>query len=87
MLSAWFLIDAIADILPIREGHVVSSNNQCSTHARQFVEEGTGLAVVAAKEILDRLKGTISLKCKEEGGACFTCRLPISGKPLVNRDN
>lgn len=86
-LPAWFLIDAIADILPICEGHVTSSNNQCSNNARQFVEEGTGLALVVVKEILDRLKGSISVQSKVGEGTCVTCRLPISGKPLAMRDN
>lgn len=47
-----------------------------SADARQFVEEGTGLGLVVVKEILNRLKGTISVKSKPGEGTCFTCRLP-----------
>ena len=47
-----------------------------SAHAKQFVEEGTGLGLVVVKEILDRLKGTISVKSSPDAGSTFTCRLP-----------
>ena len=47
-----------------------------SANAKQFVEEGTGLGLVVVKEILDRLKGTISVKSTPGEGTCFTCRLP-----------
>ena len=47
-----------------------------SANARQFVEEGTGLGLVVVKEILNRLKGTISVKSTPGEGTCFTCRLP-----------
>ncbi len=47
-----------------------------SANARQFVEEGTGLGLVVVKEILKRLKGTISVKSTPDEGTCFTCRLP-----------
>lgn len=47
-----------------------------SADARQFVEEGTGLGLVVVKEILNRLKGTISVKSRPGEGTCFTCRLP-----------
>ena len=47
-----------------------------SANAKQFVEEGTGLGLVVVKEILDQLKGTISVKSTPDEGTCFTCRLP-----------
>ncbi len=47
-----------------------------SANAKQFVEEGTGLGLVVVKEILDRLKGTISVKSTPGEGSIFTCRLP-----------
>ncbi len=47
-----------------------------SANAKQFVEEGTGLGLVVVKEILDRLKGTISVKSTMGEGSTFTCRLP-----------
>ena len=47
-----------------------------SAKARQFVEEGTGLGLVVVKEILNRLKGTISVKSTPGAGTSFTCRLP-----------
>jgi len=47
-----------------------------SANAKALVEEGTGLGLVVVKEILDRLKGTISVKSKPGAGSIFTCRLP-----------
>ena len=47
-----------------------------SANAKQFVEEGTGLGLVVVKEILDRLKATISVKSTPGAGSTFTCRLP-----------
>ena len=58
-----------------------------SANARQFVEEGTGLGLVVVKEILDRLKGTISVKSTVGEGTCFTCRLPTADRPSANEDN
>ena len=49
-----------------------------SANAKQFVEEGTGLGLVVVKEILDRLKGTISVKSTPGEGTCFICRLPAA---------
>ena len=57
-----------------------------SANAKQFVEEGTGLGLVVVKEIVDRLKGNISVKSTLGEGTCFTGRLPISGRPLVDKD-
>ena len=45
-------------------------------NAKAFAEEGTGLGLVIIKEILDRIKGTISVKSKVGEGTCFTCFLP-----------
>ncbi|MEE4263259.1 MAG: ATP-binding protein [Desulfobacteraceae bacterium] len=47
-----------------------------SASAKQFVEEGTGLGLVVVKEILDRLRGTVSVKSTPGEGSIFTCRLP-----------
>ncbi|MBR9985379.1 MAG: DUF3417 domain-containing protein [Desulfosarcina sp.] len=58
-----------------------------STNARQMVEEGTGLGLVVVKEILDRLKGTISVQSTVGEGTCFTCRLPIFDRPSDNEKN
>ena len=45
-------------------------------NAKALVEEGTGLGLVIVKEILDRLKGTISVKSEPGEGTCFACLLP-----------
>lgn len=45
-------------------------------NAKAYVEEGTGLGLVIVKEILDRLRGTISVKSKQDQGTTFTCLLP-----------
>jgi len=47
-------------------------------NAKAHVEEGTGLGLVIVKEILDRLRGTISVKSKPGEGTCFTCHLRSS---------
>ena len=44
-------------------------------NAKAFIEEGTGLGLVIVKEILDRLRGTISAESKVGEGTCFTCLL------------
>jgi len=44
--------------------------------AKELVEEGTGLGLVIVKEILDRIKGTISVKSIPGEGTSFTCLLP-----------
>jgi signal transduction histidine kinase len=44
------------------------------------VEEGTGLGLVVVKEIIDHLKGSISVKSTVGEGSCFTCRLPTGDK-------
>ncbi|MFH1491663.1 MAG: GAF domain-containing sensor histidine kinase [Pseudomonadota bacterium] len=46
-------------------------------NAKTHEEEGTGLGLVIVKEILDRLRGTISVKSKVGEGSRFTCLLPI----------
>ena len=45
-------------------------------NAKALVEEGTGLGLVVVKEILDCIKGTISVKSAPGKGTCFTCLLP-----------
>ena len=45
-------------------------------NAKAFSEEGTGLGLVIVKEILDRLKGTISVESRVGKGTRFTCVLP-----------
>jgi signal transduction histidine kinase len=47
-----------------------------SANAKQFVEEGTGLGLVVVKEILDRLKGAISVQSTPGEGSTFKCHLP-----------
>jgi K+-sensing histidine kinase KdpD len=47
-----------------------------SANAKQFLEEGTGLGLVVVKEILDRLKGTMSVQSTPGKGSTFTCHLP-----------
>jgi len=47
-----------------------------TANAKAFVEEGTGLGLVVVKEILDRLKGGITVKSTLGQGSCFTCRIP-----------
>ena len=46
-------------------------------NAKAFSEEGTGLGLVIAKEVLDRLKGNISVQSRVGEGTCFTCLLPV----------
>jgi K+-sensing histidine kinase KdpD len=48
-------------------------------NAKEYAEEGTGLGLVIVKEILDRLKGTVSVKSKAGEGSTFTCHIPIIG--------
>jgi signal transduction histidine kinase len=47
-------------------------------NAKHFTEEGTGLGLVIVKEILDRLRGTVSVTSKLGEGTCFTCFLPVA---------
>lgn len=47
-------------------------------NAKAHVEEGTGLGLVIVKEILDRIRATISVKSKQGQGTTFTCLLPSS---------
>jgi signal transduction histidine kinase len=42
-------------------------------------EKGTGLGLSVSRAIVDAHGGTISAGTREEGGACFTIRLPIRG--------
>ena len=58
-----------------------------SANARQLVEDGTGLGLAVVKEILDHLKGTISVKSTLGEGTCFTCRLPIFDRSSDYEDN
>jgi signal transduction histidine kinase len=45
-------------------------------NAKAFAEEGTGLGLVIVKEILDFLRGTISLESKVGEGTTMRCLLP-----------
>ena len=44
--------------------------------AKNFNEEGTGLGLVIVKEIVNRLKGSISVESKPGQGTTFLCHLP-----------
>ncbi|MCJ7771514.1 MAG: sensor histidine kinase, partial [Desulfobacterales bacterium] len=50
-----------------------------SENAKEFEEEGTGLGLVIVKEVLDHLKGSISVKSNIGQGTTFTC--------LIKADN
>ena len=45
-------------------------------NAKEFTETGTGLGLVIVKEILDQLKGTISVSSCIGKGSTFVCHLP-----------
>lgn len=45
-------------------------------NAKAFNEEGSGLGLVIAKEILDRIGGTVEVKSVVGKGTTFSCRLP-----------
>jgi two-component sensor histidine kinase len=47
-------------------------------NAKSFTEDGTGLGLVIVKEILDRLKGTVSVRSRIGEGSSFTCHLPVA---------
>jgi len=46
-------------------------------NARDYTETGTGLGLVIIKEILDQLKGTISVSSRIGEGSTFVCHLPV----------
>lgn len=46
-------------------------------NAKSHTEAGTGLGLVIVKEILDRLKGTISVTSRIGEGSSFTCHFPV----------
>jgi len=46
-------------------------------NAKAYTEAGTGLGLVIVKEILDQLKGTISVRSRIGEGSTFTCHFPI----------
>jgi len=46
-------------------------------NAKSYTEAGTGLGLVIVKEILDQLKGTISVRSHIGEGSTFTCHFPI----------
>ena len=46
-------------------------------NAKSYTEDGTGLGLVIVKEILDQLKGTISVRSRIGEGSTFTCYIPV----------
>lgn len=48
-----------------------------SENARAFEEEGTGLGLVIVKEVLDHLKGSVSVKSNIGQGTTFTCLIRV----------
>ena len=46
-------------------------------NAKSYTEAGTGLGLVIVKEILDQLKGTISVRSRIGEGSTFTCHFPV----------
>ena len=46
-------------------------------NAKSYTEAGTGLGLVIVKEILDQIKGTISVRSRIGEGSTFTCHFPI----------
>jgi len=46
-------------------------------NAKSYTETGTGLGLVIVKEILDQLKGTVSVNSRIGEGSTFTCHFPI----------
>lgn len=46
-------------------------------NAKAYTEAGTGLGLVIVKEILDQLKGTVSVDSRIGEGSTFTCHFPI----------
>ena len=46
-------------------------------NAKSYTESGTGLGLVIVKEVLDRLKGTISVRSRIGEGSTFTCYFPV----------
>lgn len=46
-------------------------------NAKSYTEDGTGLGLVIVKEIMDHLKGTVSIKSRIGEGSTFTCHIPV----------
>ncbi|MBU1713141.1 MAG: GAF domain-containing sensor histidine kinase [Proteobacteria bacterium] len=46
-------------------------------NAKLYTEAGSGLGLVIVKEILDQLKGTVTVKSRIGEGSTFTCHFPI----------
>lgn len=62
--------------IPEEAFHKLFSEFFRADNAKEFSEAGTGLGLVIAKEILDCLKGVISVRSQVGKGTTFICHLP-----------
>jgi len=51
-------------------------------NAKAYTESGTGLGLVIVREILDRLKGTVSVNSRIGEGSTFICHIPSYEFPI-----